>query len=120
MVPRIVRLTRSRNNNGETVVVKGVCHSRIHRERDILEMFQSRIPIRPLVDEIVEPKVPPGIVLRYLESDLLAVSASRIMNRSEIKHVAQIVLKALVVLHENDYVHAGEASAHSYHGRTDC
>jgi len=64
-------------------------------------MFQNRAPIRPLIDEIVEPNDPPGIVLRHLESDLLAVSASRTMNRSEIKYVARIVLKSLAVLHED-------------------
>ncbi|KAE9969015.1 hypothetical protein EG328_007130 [Venturia inaequalis] len=93
------------NNGGEIVVIKGVRHSRIKNERDVLQKFQNQTPIRPLVDEILEPIDPPGIVLRYLDSDLLAASTSKTLNRSEIKHVARIVLKALTVIHEDGYVH---------------
>lgn len=90
------------------MVIKGVRHSRIKNERDVLQKFQNQTPIRPLVDEILEPIDPPGIVLRYLDSDLLAASTSKTLNRSEIKHVARIVLKALTVIHEDGYVHTGE------------
>jgi len=59
------------------VVIKCVCHSRIKNERDVLQKFQDRAPIRPLVDEKIEPVDPPGIVLQYFESDLLAALPAR-------------------------------------------
>jgi hypothetical protein len=67
-----------------------------------------------LVDEILEPVDPPGIVLRYLDSDILAASTGKTLNRSELEYVAQIVLKALAVLHDNGYVHTGEDKLLSY------
>lgn len=90
------------------MVIKGVRHSRIKNEREVLQRFQNRAPIRPLIDEILEPIDPPGIVLRYLDSDLLVASTSRTLNRTEIKHVARVVLKALTIIHEDGYVHTGK------------
>lgn len=89
------------------MIIKGVRHSRIRNERDILQKFQNRAPIRPLVDEILEPIEPPGIVLQHLDNDLLTTSTSKTLNRSEIKHVAQVVLKALTIIHDDGYVHTG-------------
>lgn len=110
-----ISLTFRRNSTGETVVIKGVRHSRIRNERNVLQKFQTRAPIRPLLDEILEPIDPPGIVLRYLDSDLLAASSEKVLNRSEIKYVAQIVLKALSILHEEGYVHSGKVETrHTY------
>jgi hypothetical protein len=90
------------------MIIKGVRHSRIKNEPEVSQKFQNRAPIRVLVDKIVEPIAPPGIVLQYLDSDILAASAKETLNRSEIKYVARIVLKALAVLHEDDYARTGE------------
>jgi hypothetical protein len=108
-------LTSHRNSSGETVVIKGVNHSRIKTERDVLRKYQDRLPIRPLVDEILEPTEPPGIVLKYLESDLMSVSSKKTLNRSEIKYVARIVLTTLAALHQDGYVHTGahQSQAHT-------
>jgi hypothetical protein len=89
------------------VVVKGVRHSRIHNERDVVQRFQNRAPIRPLIDEIIEPADPPGIVLRRLDDDLLNASSTQTLTKSEIKDVAKSVLQTLTVLHEDGYVHTG-------------
>ena len=89
------------------MVVKGVQHSRINNERDILSKFQNRAPLRRLVDEIVEPSSPPGIVLQLMDSDLLEASQRKIFTRAEIKHVARTVVQALTVLHRDGYVHTG-------------
>jgi hypothetical protein len=59
------------------VVIEGIRHSRIGNESDVLQNFQNRAPIRPLVDEILEPVDPPGIVLWYLENDLLRPPPAR-------------------------------------------
>ena len=91
------------------MIVKGVCHFRIENERDVLQKFQTRAAVRPLIDEIVKPESPPGIVLRYLQTDLLKASATKPLNRSEIKHVARTVLESLAILHDNDYIHTGKA-----------
>jgi serine/threonine protein kinase len=87
-------------------VVKGVRHPRIQNERDVLQRFQHRA-IRPLIDEIIEPTEPPGIVLRHLDSDLLSASLIKRLTRSEIKDVAKTVLLVLVILHNDGYVHTG-------------
>ena len=89
------------------MVVKGVQHSRINNERDVLLKFQNRAPLRRLLDEIVEPSNLPGIVLQHMNSDLLEASQKRIFSRAEIKHVARTVVQALTVLHRNGYVHTG-------------
>lgn len=80
---------------------------RIHNERDILLKFQDRAPLRRLVDEIVESTKPPGIVLEHMDDDLLAAGTKKRLNRTEIKHVAKIVLQALAILHKDGYVHTG-------------
>lgn len=90
------------------MIVKGVRHVRIENEREVLRKFQTKAAIRPLIDEIVKPEDPPGIVLRYLQTDLLEASKEKPLNRSEIKHVARTVLESLAVLHENDYIHTGD------------
>jgi hypothetical protein len=87
-------------------VVKGVRHPRIQIERDALLKFQNRA-IRPLIDEIIEPQDPPGIVLRHLDDDLLNVLTTTRLFRPEIKAVARAVLQALVALHSEGYVHTG-------------
>jgi serine/threonine protein kinase len=90
-------------------VIKSVRdHPRVKNERDILKRFQSRTSfLRPLVDEIEEPYSPVTIALRYLESDLLAASISKTLNRKELKHASRYILEALKTLHEDGYVHAG-------------
>lgn len=100
-------LTSLRNRNGETVVVKGVRHWRIENERDVLQKFQSQAPIRPLIDEIIDPTDPPGIVLRHLDDDLLSASSTKRLTRPEIKYVAKSVLQTLTTLHTDGYVHTG-------------
>jgi serine/threonine protein kinase len=98
-----------RNNVGHTVVIKSARHFRIANERDILRKFQSKTPyLRPLIDEIVEPADPPAIVLKHLETNLLAASNSKKLTGREIKYVSKGVLEALKVLHEDGYVHTGD------------
>ncbi|OOF92082.1 hypothetical protein ASPCADRAFT_517986 [Aspergillus carbonarius ITEM 5010] len=89
------------------VVVKSVeGHWRLHNERDILRRFQDRAPSpRPLLDEIQEPVEPPAIILKYLDDDVTRASRKQRLTRQEVKVVAQNVLEALQVLHEDGYVH---------------
>jgi hypothetical protein len=89
------------------VIIKGAQHIRIHNERDALLKFQGRAPLRRLVDEVEESTQPPGIVLEHMDDDLLAAGKKKTLNRTEIKHVAKIVLQALDVLHNDGYVHTG-------------
>lgn len=92
------------------MVIKGVRgHPRVENERDVLKRFQSQTPhLRPLIDEIKDPSDPPTIVLKYLEDHLLNASIKQTLNQKELKYVSRRILKALKVLHENDYVHTGE------------
>lgn len=86
--------------------------SRVENERDVLQRFQSRSSyIRPLIDEIQDPPEPTAIVLRHLESDLLQASVQNRLHREEIKYVSRRVLESLDVLHQDGYVHTGEALA---------
>jgi serine/threonine protein kinase len=87
------------------VIIRGVQHSRIHNERDVLLKFQEQTPLRRLLDEIVQPSQPPGIVLQHLDDDLLAAGKKKRLNRAEIKHIAKIILQALAILHKEGYVH---------------
>ena len=93
----------------DPVVVKSIeRHWRLQNERDILQRFQGRTPsLRPLVDEIGDPGEPAAIILRYLDDDLTRASRKQRLTRQEIKYIANNVLEALRVLHEDGYVHTG-------------
>jgi serine/threonine protein kinase len=104
-----MKLNICRSEDGEKAVIKGVRHPRIQIERDALQKFKNHA-IRPLVDEIMEPKEPPGIVLRYLDDDLLNVLSTKKLTRPEIKGIAKIILEALAALHKEHYVHTGLSS----------
>ncbi len=104
-----------RNRGGEKCIVKSIRrHWRLRNEADILRRYQSETPfLRPLVDEIGEPADPPSIVIRYLDSDVLAESNKKRLSRPEIKQVARCVLEVLRVLHKDGMVHTGRLpSAH--------
>jgi serine/threonine protein kinase len=89
-------------------VIKSVRHFRLENEGDVLKRFQSRTSsLRPLIDEIDDPSNPPALVLKHLDDDLLNASAAQRLTRREIKDVAEKILEALSVLHENGYVHTG-------------
>jgi serine/threonine protein kinase len=114
--PKFFRLTPTRNQFRETVVIKSVeGHWRVENERDVLPRFRHRTPyLRPLVDEIEEPSSPVTIALRHLQSDLYDVNRWKPLDRREIKHVSRCVLEALQVLHEDGYVHTGRCSCYGY------
>ena len=83
-------------------------------ERDVLNRFQNQTPhLRPLIDEIKEPSNPPTIVLKYLDDHLLNASIKKTLDQKELKYVSRCILSALVVLHENGYVHTGETFTQS-------
>ena len=89
-------------------MVKSVNHFRLQNERDILLRFQHRTPfIRPLLDEIATAEGPPGLVLRYLDDDILQASNTQRLTRPEVKYVAQRVLEASAVLHNEGFIHTG-------------
>ena len=92
-IPAYHALMLFRNDAGDNVIIKGIQHMRIHNERDVLLKFQNRAPLRRLVDEIAESTAkPPGIVLEYMDNDLLDAGMKKHLNRTEIKHVANTVL----------------------------
>jgi serine/threonine protein kinase len=90
-------------------VAKSVRHFRLQNERDILCRFQNRTTfIRPLIDELLDdPSHPPTLILRYLDDDTLHASNNQRFTRPEVKYVAQKVLEALAVLHDEGFVHTG-------------
>jgi serine/threonine protein kinase len=104
------RLTPHRNQAEGTVIIKGVHgHPRVENERDVLKRFQDRTPyLRPLIDEIEEPSQPPTIVLKHLDDHLLNASIKKTLNRKELRYVSRRILEALMVLHEDGYVHTGK------------
>ncbi|RDL30808.1 uncharacterized protein BP5553_10153 [Venustampulla echinocandica] len=94
------------NQNKENVVVKSVNHFRLQNERDVLLHFKNQTPfIRPLLDEIATADSPPGLVLRYLDDDILQASNAQRLTRPEVQYVAQRVLEALAALHNEGFVH---------------
>ncbi|TQN66344.1 Serine/threonine-protein kinase US3 [Colletotrichum shisoi] len=96
-----------RNQNNKKCIVKSIRgHWRLQNEADILKRYQSKTPfLRPLIDEIQEPADPSSIVLRYLDSNMLAESNKKRLSRREIKQVARCVLEALRTLHKDGMVH---------------
>lgn len=74
-------------------------------EREILKIVQNNACIRQLIDEIEDP---PSLALEYLDNNLLDVCGRKRLAGSDVKIVARTILKALVVLHENGFVHTGQ------------
>ncbi|GJD04366.1 kinase [Colletotrichum higginsianum] len=101
------RQIEHRNQSSDKFVIKSIRgHWRLRNEANVLRRYQSRTPfLRPLVDEIQESADPSSIVLRYLDSDMLAESNKKRLSRPEIKQVARCVLEALQVLHDDGMVH---------------
>lgn len=100
------------------MVIKSVWdYSRVENERDVLKRFQQRTPyLRPLIDEINEPSVPITIILERLQGDLLEGSATKTLNRRELKYVSRCVFEAINILHEDGFVHAGTTLISMSHG----
>ena len=92
------------------MVVKTAPHSRLANELSVLQQFRGRPYIRQLLDEVQDP---PSLILQYRDDNLLSASNSKKLERSDIKFVAKNVLKALQMLHENDYVHTGTCNLNS-------
>ncbi|KAK3986835.1 kinase-like protein [Cladorrhinum sp. PSN332] len=97
----------ARNLSGEKCIVKSIRgHWRLGNEATILKRCQSKTRfIRPLVDEIHDPADPPSIVLRHLDSNVLAESDKKRLSRPEIKQVARSILEVLRLLHKDGMVH---------------
>lgn len=91
-------------------IVKTAPPGRLQNERDMLRRFHGHPSIRQLVDEIAEP---PALVLEHLDDNLLAVSNSSRLTRSEVKFVARNVLEALQAIHEAGLVHTGTCPSYS-------
>ncbi|KAF2225503.1 kinase-like domain-containing protein [Elsinoe ampelina] len=92
----------------QPVIVKYARHWRIRNERDMLLRFQDQTPhLRRLLDEVDFDGDPDttALILQYLDRDSLSVCNRRRLTRAEIKFVAQGVLLALDVLHEDGFVH---------------
>lgn len=90
-------------------MAKSVRHFRLQNERDILHRFQNRtLYIRPLIDEVLDNSLgPTTLILRYLDDDILHASNNQRLTRPEVKYIAQKVLKALSILHDEGFVHTG-------------
>ena len=89
----------TRNEKQENTVLKSATHpailNGIFNERDFLLRFKDRTPLlRPLIDEIQQQDPAPGIVLRYLDDDMLHASNTQRLTRLEVKYVARRVLEA--------------------------
>ncbi|KAF2713190.1 kinase-like protein [Pleomassaria siparia CBS 279.74] len=81
------------SRNQETVVIKIVGHFRLKNESNVLNRFQNRAPLRPLIDEIEDPSNPPALVLEYR------------LTRPETRYVIRNVVEAVKSLHEDGFVH---------------
>ena len=104
-----------RNEKKESTVLKSVNHpaivNGIFNERDFLLRFQDRSPLlRPLMDEIQQQDPAPGIVLQYLDDDVLHASNTQRLTRLEVKYVARRVLEALAFLHGEGFFHTGKSA----------
>ncbi len=84
------------------------CCKPIMQERTFYRDFPRRTSyIRPMVDEIKCKSKGAIIVLKHLDHTLLGASIQKKLNREEIKYVSRKLLKALKVIHEEGYIHAG-------------
>lgn len=57
---------------------------------------------------------PPSLVLKFLDDNLLKVSAQKRIEGSDLKLVARNLLQALAALHENGFVHTGSFLSQSF------
>jgi serine/threonine protein kinase len=58
-----------------------------------------------MIDYVEDPS---SLVLEYLDDNLLDVSVRKRLESSDVKLVARTILEALVVIHENGFVHTGQ------------
>lgn len=70
---------------------------------DVFKSAHLQSVRRPIVDEIEDPSDPPAIVPKHLEDGLHASSAQT-FTAGGIKYLAEMVLQALKVLHEDGFV----------------
>ncbi len=97
-------LTCDSSTEIETVIVKTAPSYRLNNEWEVLERFQGQPCIRQLTDEIHDL---PSLLLKYFDDNLLNVSNSKRLERSDIKFVAKNILETLNAFHEVGYVHTG-------------
>ena len=67
----------------------------------MLKRFRHVSSLRRLVDEVQDP---PLLVLEHFDSNMLIESGVEKLQSSDVKHVAKVVLTALMALHEEGIV----------------
>ena len=87
------------------MVIKRAPPHLLNIEREVLRTVQNHTCIRQMIDNIESPS---SLVLEYLDDNLLDVCSRKRLQGLDVKIVARIVLEALAVLHENDFVHTGQ------------
>ncbi|KAI9729161.1 MAG: hypothetical protein M1834_007068 [Cirrosporium novae-zelandiae] len=90
--------------NADKFIIKLAPKHLLDNERNVLRHFRGRLGIRQLLDEIQEPQ---ALVLKHLDDNLLSVSHSKILKKSDIKLVAKKILEVLQAFHDDGYVHTG-------------
>lgn len=95
------------NFQDQPVVIKSIRHVRLENERNILKRFQDVAPLRPMIDEIQEPREPPAIVLKHYGCHVGEIADKNGLFPREARHISRRVLEALRVLHKNGFVHTG-------------
>ncbi len=64
-----------------------------------------------MIDIIEDPS---ALVLKFLDENLLKISAQKPLEGSDLRHVARNILKPLAALHENGFVHTGNIAPRSF------
>ena len=107
---RLTLCYASRTSDRQKCILKSLKHSTcLETEAAILHKYQSQCPsFRPVLDVIENSQDPPSIVLKHLDSDLLAESGRNRLSRPKIKQVAKSVLEALHTLHQDGMIHTSK------------
>ncbi|KAL9124905.1 MAG: hypothetical protein Q9217_005817 [Psora testacea] len=99
------------DKNARKVIIKRAPKHRLDNERQVLETVRSHASIRQVIDTIEDH---PSLVLNYLDDNLLNLSGQQRVESSDLKIVARSLLQALVTLHENGYIHTGNAAPQNF------
>ncbi|KAK3301305.1 kinase-like domain-containing protein [Chaetomium fimeti] len=96
----------------QVVVIKRDVPKRVDTERTLLRRFQENSSLRPMIDEIQEPRPDEcaAIVLKHYDCHVGEIAKEKGLSPREARCVGSRVLQALRVMHETGYIYVKPAN----------
>lgn len=91
------------------VIIKRDIVKRVNTERALLRRFQGNALLRPMIDEIEEPKADEcaAIVLKHYDCHIGEIAKEKGLSPREARSVGSCVLQALRVIYTTGYIYTG-------------